>query len=187
MWDVARKWGIFFLMAAIVASMIPGEQTKRSSGGDDGGRLHVGDLHRRYHRILSSYAAADFSSSLSYDFYGDSCPQAERIVRSAIADAFSADPTVAPALLRLVFHDCFIQVKRNETRICLLFMIWFYFLLRGSTARCSFSFECYCFILSYFFGGCSGRVGDVRCLNLSQYGLLLVSVKGYLLQMLSAL
>lgn len=95
MWDFARKWGILFLTGAIVPSMIPGEQTKR------GGRLPVGDLHCRYHRILSSYAAGDFSSSLFYDFYGHSCPQAERIVRSAVADAFSADPIVAPALLRL--------------------------------------------------------------------------------------
>ncbi|XP_019443725.1 PREDICTED: putative Peroxidase 48 [Lupinus angustifolius] len=48
-------------------------------------------------------------SNLVYDFYRDSCPQAQDIVRSAIARIYFDHRDVSPALLRLFFHDCFIQ------------------------------------------------------------------------------
>lgn len=48
--------------------------------------------------------------SLEYDFYRNSCPPAEQIVRTMIRRLYTVRPDVAPALLRLVFHDCFIQV-----------------------------------------------------------------------------
>ncbi|KAJ8755869.1 hypothetical protein K2173_024414 [Erythroxylum novogranatense] len=47
--------------------------------------------------------------SLEYDFYRDSCPEAERIIHEVVRGLHRASPTVAPALLRLVFHDCFIE------------------------------------------------------------------------------
>ena len=49
-------------------------------------------------------------SNLEYDFYRDTCPQAEGIVRSALTRIYFEHRDVAPALLRLFFHDCFIQV-----------------------------------------------------------------------------
>ncbi|PON88462.1 Peroxidase [Trema orientale] len=49
------------------------------------------------------------SHLLRYDFYGESCPNAERIVRAAVEDLYQVRSDVAPALLRLIFHDCFIQ------------------------------------------------------------------------------
>ncbi|KAJ1390987.1 Secretory peroxidase [Sesbania bispinosa] len=48
-------------------------------------------------------------SNLEYDFYRDSCPQAEDIVRSAVTRIYFDQRDVSPALLRLFFHDCFIQ------------------------------------------------------------------------------
>ncbi|CAL0326404.1 unnamed protein product [Lupinus luteus] len=48
-------------------------------------------------------------SNLVYDFYRESCPQAQDIVRSAIARIYFDHRDVSPALLRLFFHDCFIQ------------------------------------------------------------------------------
>lgn len=42
-------------------------------------------------------------------FYSSSCPQAESIVRSTVQAHFRSDPTVAPGLLRMHFHDCFVQ------------------------------------------------------------------------------
>nr|KYP39112.1 Putative Peroxidase 48 [Cajanus cajan] len=48
-------------------------------------------------------------SNLQYDFYRDTCPQAETIVRSALTRIYFDHRDVAPALLRLFFHDCFIQ------------------------------------------------------------------------------
>ncbi|CAH9122816.1 unnamed protein product [Cuscuta epithymum] len=47
--------------------------------------------------------------SLRYDYYGETCPQAEYIVRSTVRTLHSTRPSIAPQLLRLVFHDCFVQ------------------------------------------------------------------------------
>ncbi|WCJ40748.1 Peroxidase superfamily protein [Euphorbia peplus] len=47
--------------------------------------------------------------SLEYDFYRDSCPQAEKIIHETVREMFNADMRISPALLRLAFHDCFIE------------------------------------------------------------------------------
>lgn len=52
-------------------------------------------------------------SNLDYDFYRESCPQAEDIVRSVVTRIYFDHRDVSPALLRLFFHDCFIQVPPN--------------------------------------------------------------------------
>jgi len=49
-------------------------------------------------------------NSLSPDFYDFSCPQANGIVRSVLVEAIAKDPRMAASLLRLHFHDCFVQV-----------------------------------------------------------------------------
>lgn len=48
--------------------------------------------------------------SLRYDYYNETCPEAEQIVKSTVQQLYSLRPSVAPEFLRLVFHDCFIQV-----------------------------------------------------------------------------
>lgn len=48
-------------------------------------------------------------SQLNTGFYFSSCPAAEGIVRSTVESHFDFDPTIAPGLLRLHFHDCFVQ------------------------------------------------------------------------------
>ncbi|XP_044497519.1 putative Peroxidase 48 [Mangifera indica] len=47
--------------------------------------------------------------ALEYDFYRDSCPNAEETIRAVVRYLFEVRSDVAPALLRLVFHDCFIE------------------------------------------------------------------------------
>ena len=42
-------------------------------------------------------------------FYSKTCPRAESIVRSTVQTHFRSNPTVAPGLLRMHFHDCFVQ------------------------------------------------------------------------------
>ena len=42
-------------------------------------------------------------------FYSSTCPRAESIIRSTVQSHFKSDPTVAPGLLRMHFHDCFVQ------------------------------------------------------------------------------
>ncbi|KAL1225689.1 Peroxidase 71 [Cardamine amara subsp. amara] len=42
-------------------------------------------------------------------FYLTTCPTAETIVRNAVSAGFNADPRIAPGILRMHFHDCFVQ------------------------------------------------------------------------------
>lgn len=60
---------------------------------------------------------------LSYNFYEKSCPQVEDIVRNGLQPMFLTDPTSAPALLRLMFHDCQVQVGSALMSHSLIFII----------------------------------------------------------------
>ncbi|KAK9697830.1 hypothetical protein RND81_08G064000 [Saponaria officinalis] len=48
-------------------------------------------------------------SQLQTGFYSSTCPTVEGIVRSTVEAHYNSDPTIAPGLLRLHFHDCFVQ------------------------------------------------------------------------------
>ncbi|GMJ00617.1 PEROXIDASE7 [Hibiscus trionum] len=46
--------------------------------------------------------------SLSFDYYQQRCPQLEQIIDQKLKHWFAKDHTLAPSLLRLHFHDCFV-------------------------------------------------------------------------------
>ncbi|KAM3392135.1 hypothetical protein ACQJBY_013331 [Aegilops geniculata] len=53
--------------------------------------------------------ATTVSAQLSPTFYDTSCPRALAIIKSGIMAAVSSDPRMGASLLRLHFHDCFVQ------------------------------------------------------------------------------
>ncbi|CAK7354010.1 unnamed protein product [Dovyalis caffra] len=59
--------------------------------------------------VLLYVVSSPCSASLFFNFYGASCPTAELIVANTVRSASSSDPTVPGKLLRLVFHDCFVE------------------------------------------------------------------------------
>lgn len=63
--------------------------------------------------VLFSIAASPSSANLSFNFYGASCPAAEFMVRNAVRSASDDDPTIPGKLLRLLFHDCFVEVSES--------------------------------------------------------------------------
>ncbi|XP_042412027.1 peroxidase P7-like [Zingiber officinale] len=48
-------------------------------------------------------------AQLSPSFYAESCPNLELIVRSAMTQAVAKDATLGASMLRLFFHDCFVN------------------------------------------------------------------------------
>ncbi|TKW21645.1 hypothetical protein SEVIR_4G133300v4 [Setaria viridis] len=61
--------------------------------------------------ILSVLLActANGDHHLSVRYYDETCPSAQHIVHSVMASKVAADQAIAPAVLRLFFHDCFIN------------------------------------------------------------------------------
>lgn len=53
------------------------------------------------------------ASQLSSDFYSFSCPNVELLVRDTVSSASDFDATIPGKLLRLLFHDCFVEVMNN--------------------------------------------------------------------------
>ncbi|KAL0393907.1 UNVERIFIED_CONTAM: Peroxidase 18 [Sesamum latifolium] len=58
---------------------------------------------------LSFFPPLSSSSSLSFDFYAGTCPAAEMVVKNTVRSASDLDPTIPGKLLRLLFHDCFVE------------------------------------------------------------------------------
>lgn len=50
-------------------------------------------------------------NALSLNYYKETCPDVDSIVRDAVKKAAMKDKTVPAALLRMHFHDCFIRVS----------------------------------------------------------------------------
>lgn len=68
--------------------------------------------------------------SLQFDYYFDSCPIAEEIIFSFVENAVANEPRMAASLLRLHFHDCFVNVNNINSFIKLMFffvyLIWLF-------------------------------------------------------------
>jgi hypothetical protein len=56
---------------------------------------------------------APSGSGLTYGYYNNRCPSADRIVRNAVTKAVRKNPGIGAGLIRLLFHDCFVRVIRE--------------------------------------------------------------------------
>eukprot|EP00257_Ricinus_communis_P016499 XP_015574686.1 peroxidase 40 [Ricinus communis] len=58
---------------------------------------------------LNETCVDDIGFDLQFNIYQESCPEAEAIIFSWVETAISEDPRMAASLLRLHFHDCFVN------------------------------------------------------------------------------
>lgn len=61
--------------------------------------------------FLAFIALESNAQRLSTDFYRNTCPTLGTIVNQTTARFISRAPSLAPALLRMHFHDCFVRVR----------------------------------------------------------------------------
>jgi hypothetical protein len=52
-------------------------------------------------------------ATLTTDFYDDSCPEIYSIVEAEVDKAVASEARLAASLLRLHFHDCFVNVSHS--------------------------------------------------------------------------
>lgn len=89
-------------------------------------------------------------SGLFPDFYQFSCPQANDIVMSVLFNAISKDPRMAASLLRLHFHDCFVQVPHYSSQSTTIFFTspLLLYIIYGFFGRSFYFFSYYTFGLN---------------------------------------
>lgn len=72
--------------------------------------------------LLSTFLTIHSFEELTPDFYNDVCPQALPIIHSIVLQKLNMKPRMGAHLLRLHFHDCFVNVRYN-THIHLYILI----------------------------------------------------------------
>jgi hypothetical protein len=60
--------------------------------------------------VVAAVGVGSVKGQLSMGFYANSCPGAESIITTAVRTASVVDPVLPAKILRLFFHDCFVQV-----------------------------------------------------------------------------
>lgn len=59
--------------------------------------------------ILSCFAVVSTRAQLQNGFYDHSCPKAEKLIKEFVHEHIPNAPSLAAALLRMHFHDCFVR------------------------------------------------------------------------------
>jgi len=60
------------------------------------------------------------TAQLKTNFYGNSCPNVEQIVKKVVQEKIKQTFVTIPATLRLFFHDCFVNVM---LKLLLIFVL----------------------------------------------------------------
>ncbi|CAL5361370.1 unnamed protein product [Camellia sinensis] len=116
--DLMRKLSfLVFLLCLLISLKKENAETKKGFGtithspSDSPSILVAPSMSRSifFSKIAKKPEDIGNPRPLEYDFYRKSCPQAEKIIRSKVRSLYEVRSDVAPALLRLVFHDCFIE------------------------------------------------------------------------------
>ncbi|RDX66341.1 Peroxidase 54, partial [Mucuna pruriens] len=58
------------------------------------------------------------NGQLDPSFYNNTCPNLHSVVRGVLSNVSQSDPRMLGSLIRLHFHDCFVQIKSAVENAC---------------------------------------------------------------------
>jgi peroxidase len=73
--------------------------------------------------VVLASSATGAHGQLRMGFYGQSCPGVEQMVGDYVRQHVRRVPTIAAALLRMRFHDCFVRVRSRSSTDELHFVV----------------------------------------------------------------
>lgn len=76
--------------------------------------------------LLAMVMIESSQAQLQMGYYYKSCPNAEKIVKDFVDEHIPNAPSLAAALIRMHFHDCFVRVCTIYSVIHLIFYFIFY-------------------------------------------------------------
>lgn len=74
--------------------------------------------------LIASGAFLKADGQLSPKYYSSTCPKALSIVQKAVIAAIKKEARIGASLLRLHFHDCFVNVSIYSFRITYISVIY---------------------------------------------------------------
>lgn len=72
--------------------------------------------------VCAPVAARSGYSGMQNCFYCRSCPNVEKIIYESMYESFKKDSSIAPGVLRLAYHDCFVRVSIQYNRQAFIFL-----------------------------------------------------------------
>lgn len=90
--------------------------------------------------LLFSLIFGIVAAQLSSEFYATSCPDVSATIKAAVESAVNDEKRMGASLLRLHFHDCFVQASHFFTSSSsFIFLLHFtYILFRWQTKNLAF-------------------------------------------------
>jgi hypothetical protein len=107
-----------------------------------------------FHTLVFAALATTAFSTLSSNYYDYTCPNALSTIRSVVKAAVQRENRMGASLLRLHFHDCFVNV-RSSNSLCIYFKkkySYFFnlFRYRNFLKKKNWSLNMFCLIYSKF-------------------------------------
>ncbi|KAL2943738.1 Peroxidase 5 [Bienertia sinuspersici] len=83
--------------------------------------------------LALSCPSVKVKAQLNVGFYSKSCPSADQIVKEEVMNGFMSNNGIAPSLVRMHFHDCFVRVSCKP-----LYCVFYSFFTRQSFKKLIF-------------------------------------------------
>lgn len=75
---------------------------------------------------ILSLLACFTNAQLSTNFYDKTCPNLQTIVKNAMQQAINGEARLGASILRLFFHDCFVNVRLQFLKPLLFLNLYVY-------------------------------------------------------------